>query len=182
MKYRAIIAGFLLFLAWASASAQRRRDPLTQPEIDQLRDTALEPDNRLKLLVQFARARLDTLEQVRTDPKIKDRGQEIHDRLQDFLDVYDELNNNIDMYEDRKDDIRKPLKRIIEANTEFQAKIRALKDPSAAEYKAYQFLLQSAIETLDASTQDHSQLLGEQEEAAKHKKKEKNTRSQSPDQ
>ena len=181
MRYCAILAGFLLFLTLTNASGQRKRDPLTPPEIDQLRDTALEPDHRLRLLVEFTRARLTTLEQVHVDPKIKNRGQEIHDRLQDFLDVYDELDNNIDMFADRKDDIRKPLKVIIEADTEFQAKIRALKDPSAPEYKSYQFLLQSAIETLDSSARDHLQLLSEQDEAAIHKKKEKNVRPQTPD-
>jgi len=40
------------------AWAQRRRDPLTPPEIDQLRDTAWEPEQRLKLYVKFARERL----------------------------------------------------------------------------------------------------------------------------
>jgi len=40
------------------ASAVPRHDPLTPAEIDQLRDTAQEPDQRLKLYVKFARARL----------------------------------------------------------------------------------------------------------------------------
>ena len=59
--------------------------------------------------------------------------------LDDFLLLYDELNDNIDTYVDRKDDIRKPLKVIIEADTEFQAKLRALKDAAdvpAAEFRA----------------------------------------------
>ena len=49
--------------------------------------------------------------------------------LEDFLALYDELNDNIDMYVGRKDDIRKPLKLIIEADTEFQSKLRAIKTP-----------------------------------------------------
>ena len=58
----------------------------------------------------------------------RDRAQQTHDRLDDFLLIYDELNDNIDTYVDRKNDIRKPLKVIIDADTEFQAKLRALKD------------------------------------------------------
>ena len=86
------------------------------------------PKQRLTLYVQFARARLVKLEQMRSDPKTKDRPRQTHDLLDDFQLLYDELNDNIDTYVDRKDDIRKPLKLIIEADTEFQAKLRALKD------------------------------------------------------
>jgi len=161
-----------LLLACTSWS-ERRRDPLTPLEVDQLRDTAMEPDLRLKLYVKFARARLVSLEQVRADPKVTNRGQETHDRLQDFLDVYDELNENIDTYVGRKADLRKVLKAIIEADTEFQAKIRALRDSADAakdEAKQYEFLLTNTLDTLDSSAEDHRQLLTEQEEAAKHKK------------
>ncbi len=176
-RVRAAIAGCVLVLLLLSPGlAQRQREALTNPEIDQLRDTALEPDLRLKLYVKFARARLATLEQARSDPKTTDRGQETHDRLQEFLDVYDEMNENIDTYVERKSDLRKVLKTVIEADTEFQAKLRALKDAANTakeEAKQYEFLLSTALETLDSSAQDHRQLLTEQEEAAKQKKKTK---------
>ena len=68
------------------------------------------------------------LEQMRSDPKTTERARQTHDMLEDFLALYDELNDNIDMYVGRKDDIRKPLKTIIEADTEFQSKLRALKN------------------------------------------------------
>jgi hypothetical protein len=153
---------------------EQKRDPLTNPEIDQLRDTAQEPDLRLKLYVSFARARLVALEQVRSDPKTADRGVATHDGLQDFLDVYDELNDNIDTYVGRKADLRKVLKIVIDGDTEFQAKLRALRDDATAkkaETEQYEFLLTNALDTLDSSVQDHRQLLSEQEEAFKHKKK-----------
>ncbi len=167
------LAGMTLFLLLSPALAQRQHDPLTAPEIDQLRDTALEPDFRLKLYVTFARARLVALEQARSDPKTTDRGQVTHDRLQDFLAVYDELNDNIDTYVERKSDLRKVLKTVIEGDTEFQAKLRALRDDATAKQEEagqYEFLLSNALDTLDSSVQDHRQLLTEQEEAAKHKK------------
>jgi chromosome segregation ATPase len=160
----------LLSTVWA----QRRRDPLNPLEDDQLRDAAQEPSERLKLYIQFARTRLTSLEQMRADPKVTDRAQQTRDRLQDFLDVYDELNDNIDTFVDRKADLRKPLKTVIEADTEFQAKLRALKssaDANKDEVKQYDFLLTSVLDTIDSSVQDHRQLLSEQEEAAKHKKK-----------
>ena len=169
--------GFSLALLFAlSASAQRRHDPLNTEEINQLRDAMLEPDQRLKLYVTFARDRMTKLEQMRSDPKTTDRARQTHDMLADFLSVYDELNDNVDMYVGRKDDIRKPLKLVIEADIEFQSKLRALKDAAnadAAESKQYEFLLSNAIETVDSSADDHRSTVTEVEQYVKRKKKSK---------
>jgi hypothetical protein len=171
---RACICLPLLLLSSGVAAGQRHRDPFTPPEIDQIRDASWEPEMRLSLYLKFARARLVALEQMRSDPKTKNRPQQTHDKLDDFLLIYDELNDNIDTYVDRKNDIRKPLKVIIDADTEFQAKLRALKDAAdvpVEEAKQYEFVLTNALDTLDGSADDHRKLLVEQEEAAKHRKK-----------
>ncbi len=156
----------------APSAAQRRHDPLTQQEIDKIRDASWEPRQRLPLYLEFARARLVKLEQVRNDPKIQDRAKQTHDLLDDFQLLYDELNDNIDTYVDRRDDIRKPLKLVIDADTEFQAKLRALKEADVipAESQQYEFVLTNALDTVDSSTEDHKKLLADQEEQAKHKK------------
>ena len=162
-----------LLLAASQAGAQRHHDPLTQSEIDQIRDASWEPRLRLPLYVQFARDRLVKMEQMRNDPKTKNRARQTHDILDDFQLLYDELNDNIDTYVDRKDDIRKPLRIAIAADTEFQAKLRALKDAAdvpAEESHEYEFVLTNILETVDSSADDHRKLLADQEEAAKHKK------------
>jgi len=164
----------LFLLGMTAASAQRHRDPFTPAEIDQIRDASWEPQQRLTLYLKFARARLAALRQMRSDPKTKNRPQQTHDALDDFLLIYDELNDNIDTYVDRKNDIRKPLKLVIDADTEFQAKLRALKDAADVpleEAQKYEFVLTNALETLDTSAEDHRKLLAEQEEAGKHGKK-----------
>jgi len=173
MKLLAFVGTAILLVMSTNVLAQRHRDPLTGAEIDQVRDSSWEPKLRLPLYIQFARTRLDKLDQVRSDPKVKDRAQQTHDLLDDFQLLYDELNDNIDTYIDRKDDIRKPLKTIIEADTEFQSKLRALKDAAnvtPGEAAQYEFVLTNAIETVDSSADDHRKLLADQEELAKHKK------------
>ena len=171
-RWRAALG--LLLLLTVPVCAQKKNDPLTPIEIDQLRDAMLEPDERLKLYVKFARDRMAKLEEMRSNPKTTERGLQTHDRLQDFLTLYDELNDNIDMYVGRKNDIRKPMKVVIEADTEFQSKLRALKDAAstnAAEAKQFEFLLTDALDTVDASADDHRKTLAEVEEYMKHKKK-----------
>jgi len=174
VQVRARISLSVLLLLTTTALAQRHRDPFTQQEINQIRDASWEPQQRLALYVQFARSRLVRLEQMRADPKAKNRPRQTHDFLDDFVLIYDELNDNIDTYVDRKDDIRKPLKVIIDADTEFQAKLRALKDAanvSAEEANQYEFVLSNALDTLETSAEDHRKLLTEQQEMAKHRKK-----------
>jgi len=163
----------LLLAAGPVAQAQRHREPLTQSEVDQIRDASWEPRQRLTLYVQFTRERLVKLEQMRSDPKTKDRPRLTHDMLDDFQLLYDELNDNIDTYVDRRDDIRKPLKLIIAADTEFQAKLRALKDAAdvpAEEARQYEFVLTNLLDSVDSSAEDHRKLLADQEDAAKHKR------------
>lgn len=170
---RRVYLGAFLLLSAGWVLGQSHRDPLTQAEIDQVRDASWEPNQRLALYVQFARTRLVKLEQMRNDPKTKDRAQQTHDLLDDFQRLYDELNDNIDTYVDRNNDIRKPLKLIIAADTEFQAKLRALKDAAnvpRTEASVYEFVLSNALDTVDTSADDHRKLLDDQEEAAKHKK------------
>jgi hypothetical protein len=167
--------GFL-FLATSLLSAQRQRDPFTQSEIDQIRDVSWEPQQRLALYVKFARERLVAMQQMRNDPKAKDRAQQTHDKLDDFVAIYDELNDNIDTYIDRRNDIRKPLKQIIAADSEFQSELLALKDAANVppeEAKQYEFVLSNALDTLKDSADDHRNLLEGQQDAAKHRKFEK---------
>jgi len=168
------VAIAVIALLVSAGWADRRRDPLTEVEIGQLRDAAQDPEQRLKLFVDFARARLSAMEQTRSDPKAADRTQTTHDRLQDFLDIYDELNDNLDTFVERKADLRKPLKLVIQADAEFQSRLRALKsapDARSAEASRYEFLLNTALDSVDTSVSDHRQLLEEQEETAKQKKK-----------
>jgi hypothetical protein len=63
------------------------------------------------------------------------------------------------------------LKAVIAADGEFQHRLQALKDAAAPkdEAKQYEFVLSDAIADLDSSLKDHTQVLAEQEEAARHK-------------
>jgi hypothetical protein len=175
MKNVQNVIGIVLLLCLAMpVLAQRRSDPLTSEEVDQLRETAVEPEKRMKLYVDFARARLVKLEQMRGDPKVTDRPHQTHNMLEEFLTVYNEMNDNLENFEGRNADLRKALKAVIEGDTEFQAKLRALKaDPRTSKQEAteYEFILSSTVETVDSSTDDHRKLLVEEEETWKHKKK-----------
>jgi ABC-type transporter Mla subunit MlaD len=168
-------ASCALLLAAGAGAQMHRRDPLNPAEVDKIRDSAMEPEVRLKLYIEFARARLDKLQQARSDPKLspKDKDDQTHDTLQDFTDVYDELEENVDTFADRGNDLRKALKPVIEADTEFGAKLRAFKSSltsSPDDAGKFEFLVNSALEAVDSGAKDHRDLLAEQEQSFKNKK------------
>jgi len=169
-----VLVALNLSVLLPAAFSRPKEDPLNQQEINELRDAAQDPDERLKLFVKFARARLDAIQQAQAEKNAAERAQHTHDRLQDFVDVYDELDDNIDTFLERKADLRHVLRTVIEADTEFQARLRAVKDSANAtpsEAGRYEFLLRDALDAVDKGVEDHRQLLNQQEEAAKHKKK-----------
>jgi hypothetical protein len=154
----------LLLLLLSLAAGAKRRDPLTEAETDQLREAAMDPYNRIKLLIKFTEARLVAIDQVRIDPKLaNDRGQQIHDLLEDFTSLIDEINDNLDQYEGRplnKESVKqyhKGLKELIEADSRFDLKLRTLKsatetDPvTRKEAPDFRFVLQDAQEALKSN-------------------------------
>lgn len=167
--------GFSLVLTSVTIAAGQvhHRDPLTNAEVEKIRDTAQIPDERLKLYVGFARTRLDKVQQIHADTKAADRAAQTRDAVQEFLDLYDELNTNVDTYADRGSDLRKALKPVIEADTEFGAKLRAFKSAlgNSREARDDDFLMDAALEAVDSAAKDHRDLLAEQEVTFKNKKK-----------
>lgn len=183
MRNLSNLAVFVLLLVVAASAQRRHRDPLTDAEADQMREVAQEPEKRIKLITKFAQARLQAIEQLRGDPKMAEgRGPQIHDLLEDFTQLVDEIGDNVDMYARRKSDISKALEHVITADTEFQLRLRALKeaanDPKMAqEAKAYGFVLQDAMDAVDSSEQDTrtllDQLAKEKQEVKEAEKKKK---------
>jgi hypothetical protein len=154
----------LVLLLLTVAASAKKRDPLTEAETDELRQTALEPDKRVKLLISFTEARLTAIDQVRVDPKLGDsRGPRIHDLLEDFTSLLDEIGDNLDQYETRKMDkdavklYHKGLKELIAADERFDLKLKAIQsatetDPTMKKLSPdFRFVLQDAKEALQSN-------------------------------
>ena len=170
MRLRIVILALLFLVAIPLSAQLGGREPLNETEIDKLREVAQEPDKRLKLLVEFARARLAAIDQLRSDPhSAAARGLRVHDLLEDFTRLVDEIGDNIDDYAGRKYDLHKALKTVIDADTGFQLKLQTLKEQAAgagakagSETGDYSFALQNAMEAVNLSLDDSRKLLAEQ--------------------
>lgn len=162
----------LLLLSFSRYGAAQKRDPLNEKEVDEMRESADWPDKRIELMVKFARARMAAIDQLRSDPKsAKDRPMQIHDLLEDFSSLLDEIDDNIDMYASHKADMRKGLMLLLEATSEWQLKLRQLKQQSPPEeLEQYSFVLANATDAVSDNGDDARDELKEQNDLAKQKK------------
>ena len=168
-----LTASLILVSLTALGRAQvKNRDPLTEQEVDQMRETADFPNKRLELMVGFARTRMKSIDDLRAVSKIPpDRPAKIHDLLQDFLALLDEVDDNIDMYGAHKADMRKGLKLLIEADSEWQLQLRQLKEQSPPEeLQQYAFVLNNAKDAVSESAKNTRETLDEQNKLAADKK------------
>jgi hypothetical protein len=162
----------ICFLPQLALTQTRGRDPLNEKEIDQMREVADYPDKRLELMISFVRARVNSIDQLRTDAKnAKDRPMQVHDLLQDISSLLDEIDDNVDMYSSHKTDMRKGLRLLIEADSEWALKLRELKEKSPPEeLEQYSFVLTNAIEAVSDGADSAREELQKQNELAKEKK------------
>ena len=160
----------IITLLAASPAQQYKHDPLTDAEVDQMREAADYPNHRLELLVKFARERVFQIESAAADSapaKVK----QVHDSLEDFIAILDEIDDNIDMYGAHNADMRKGLKLVIEADSEWQLKLRQLKEKANPdELQQYSFVLVNANDTVADSAKTARETLQEQNKLAAEKK------------
>jgi hypothetical protein len=160
------------FIGQSGLPQTRDRDPLNPKEVDEMRESADYPDKRLELMISFARARMTSIDQLRANASnAKDRPMQIHDLLQDFSSLLDEIDDHVDMYGSHKTDMRKGLRLLIEADSEWALKLRSLKEQSPPEeLEQYSFVLENAREAVSDGADSARKELQEQNELAKEKK------------
>ncbi len=147
-----------------SALAQRHRDPLNDDEVNRLREAAQDPEKRMKLYVGFAKSRMEMIQHMRTDPKLMgDDDSEMSARLQDLATLVDEIDDNLDDYNSKTQDLRKPLKTVIEMDSDFQVKLTELKRTSSTEQlRNYGIALEDAADSVSESADSARALLEDQ--------------------
>lgn len=156
------IACFLIVLIAAGSTvrlhAQDNQDPLSEDEIQEIRDNAVHPNERIKLYMKFIEERLTSMRQLAGDPDVAHRKAQIRDKLEEFTHLCDELQDNLDTYDEAHADIRKSLKDLVAASAKWPDEIKAAgTDPS------YDFSLKTAQEAAQSAADEAKQLSTEQD-------------------
>jgi hypothetical protein len=150
---RVAAALLICLLAAAPQLAQKqKREPLTEAQVDQIREAGIYPDERVNLYTKFLNEHADVLKGLASRAKSAARGRRLDEELQDFTALLDEFGSNLDVFSDRHADIRKSLKPLPEAIQRWQGILRDLAPEPGFELARTE-AIESAADLADQATQ-----------------------------
>ena len=117
---------FFLFLAHPLIAQKDKPEPLTEAQIEQIREAGIAPNERVSLYTKFLNEHADTIKGLTNRSKSLARAKRLDEELQNLTALMDELGSNLDTFSDRHADIRKALKPLTEASEHWLGILRAL--------------------------------------------------------
>jgi hypothetical protein len=157
---RCLILTSLFASLAASLGAQKdKRQPLTEAQIELIRDAGIDPPARIALYTKFLNEHADVIKSLTNRAKSAARVKHLDDELLDFTALLDELGDNLDQYADRKADLRPALKPLAEAAPRWLAILRAL-----AGEPGFDLSRKEAIESGEELADQAKRILSEQTE------------------
>jgi hypothetical protein len=121
-----VIVSAILICSVEARAQKEKREPLTETQIDQIREAGVFPNDRINLYTKFLNEHADTIKGLTNRAKSSARSRRLDEELQDFTALMDELGSNLDLYSDRKADIRKALKALTDATPRWLGILRTL--------------------------------------------------------
>ena len=126
-------AGLLLALLCAAVPArygysQHKQPDLSEAEVEQLRESAYIPADRIAVFIKLIDTRARSLADLLSKPRRPGREDDVHDLLEQFTALADELNDNLDDYAPRHRDLRRQLPKLVEATDRWSSVLRSPPD------------------------------------------------------
>lgn len=154
---RRLSLALVLFALVLPLHAQRDDSALAEAEIDQLREAAYYPNERVLVFIKLLDTRNKAIQDMFAHPRRPGREQDTHDLLQQFTAIADELSDNLDDYGPRHRDIRKALPKLLEATERWSSNLK-----SPPDNEAYSLSRKLALEAIQDLHEETTQLIEEQ--------------------
>jgi len=175
MKWVRVLLAAVMVPAGFAPALFAQRDFLTSDEVDQVRLTQ-EPNERLKLYLEFAQNRLNLVEQLLQNSK-PGRSLLIHDALDDYSKIIDAIDTVGDDALRRKLPIDKGEVDVVKSEKDFLAKLNKVEPANPSDISRYNFVLQQAIDATNDSLDLSQENIGSRaSEIASHDAKEEKKR------
>lgn len=140
-------------------SQKEKRQPLSDAQIEQIREAGVYPSDRINLYTKFVNERAETIKGLTNRAKSAARSRRIDDELQDLTALMDELGANLDQYSERKADMRKALKTLADSTPRWLGILRTLAGESG-----FDLARKEAIESGEDLADEATRLFAEQTE------------------
>jgi hypothetical protein len=115
-----------LLLAAPVCAQKEKREPLTDAQIEEIREASVDPVARVNIYTKILSEHAVAIKALGSRAHSAARSSRMDDGLQDFIALMDELGSNLDVYAERKADIRKALKPLNDAAPRWLEMLRAL--------------------------------------------------------
>lgn len=148
-----------LFMIAPLLAQKDKPEPLTEAQIEQIREAGIDPNGRVGLYTKFLNEHADTIKGLTNRSKSLGRAKRLDEELQDLTALMDELGTNLDTFSDRHADIRKALKPLADASEHWLGILRAL-----AGEPEFDLARKEAIESGEDLADQAKRLLAEQTE------------------
>jgi hypothetical protein len=158
----------VLFPGLPILAQKQPRQPLTEAQIEQIREAGIDPGERVKLYTKFLGQHVEAIKGLSTRVHSASRSRRLDDELQDLTALMDELGSNLDQYGTRKADLRAALKPLSEAAGHWLEVLQSL--PSEP---GFDLSRKEAIESGKDLDDESTQMLKDQTEYFKIHKDEK---------
>jgi hypothetical protein len=154
---RRLPLAFVLLALALPVHAQRGDSSLSEGEVEQLRDSAYVPNDRVLVFIKLLDQRNKAIQDLFAHPRKPGREQDTHDLLEQFTNIADELNDNLDDYGPHHRDIRKALPKLLDATERWASNIK-----TPPENATYDLSRKLALEAIRDIREEATQLVEDQ--------------------
>ena len=156
-KYRLGLL-FALGAVCLAPAARPQKDPLTDQQVDQLRENGDNPLEKIKLYLGFIEERTTEMHRLNTASGLQNQDARLRNLYQEFTRLSDELEDNLDSFADQHADMRKVLKSVVDASEKWPEVLNEPKPGGEDD-----FVRKTALAAGQSLHDDAKQMLEEQE-------------------
>jgi hypothetical protein len=167
MKKTVAITGVWMVLAISPLFAQSKKDPLTEQQIEEVREAGDQPLERIKLFAGYVEERSKGIHELSADARAQNKTVRLHNLFDEFTRLSDDLEDNMDNFDEQHADLRKVLKEVVDKSTQWGT---VLNEPPAS--NQYDFVRKTALESNQSVHEAAVKMLADEEQYFIEKKKE----------